>query len=342
MRMLSGAADERDRLLAAADRVRSSERGDVVHFRGIIEFSNHCQQDCLYCGLRRSNTRVRRYRMTPEEIVEAAVAGSRLGLRTVVLQSGEDPWFTTDVLAGIISSIKHRAGVAITLSVGVRPKREYRAWRDAGADRYLLKFETSDDALFALMKPGCALKDRLRCLEWLRGLGYEVGSGIIVGLPGQTLDSIAGDVLLLRGLEVDMASAGPFIPHGDTPLGSLPAGSAELSLKVIAIMRLYLPWANIPATTALGTLGPLYRAEALRCGANVIMPNITPQRYRPDYEIYPGKAGSTEEPRESFNRLNRLVAGIGLTMAGGYGWSGRRREEKTGGARYVPEDYQDR
>ncbi|MGE5483924.1 MAG: [FeFe] hydrogenase H-cluster radical SAM maturase HydE [Ignavibacteriales bacterium] len=307
---------------AAAERSRSV--GDCVHLRGIVEFSNYCRRDCLYCGLRRSNTALPRYRMTPEEIVDAAVEGAGLGLGTIVLQSGEDPWYTAGVVADIVSSIKERAGVAVTLSLGERERHEYALWRQAGADRYLLKHETSDEALYWSMRPGCRLRDRLQRLEWLGELGYEVGSGIIIGLPGQALETIAGDIAFLRDFGVHMAAAGPFIPHAGTPLGNCRPGDVALTLRITAIMRLGLPWANIPATSALGTLDGTAQAAALSCGANVLMPDITPTQCRQMYEIYPGKVGSLETPAESVARCRRVVESAGLAIGTGPGGCARR------------------
>ncbi len=312
-----GAAEEA--LFASADSARSRNVGDCVQLRGLVEFSNYCRRDCLYCGLRRSNAGLPRYRMQPAEIVGAAVEGAQMGLKTVVLQSGEDAWYTGDIIAGIVSSIKERADVAVTLSVGEREKDEYALWKDAGADRYLLKHETSDRSLYSRMRPGCSLGDRLRRLEWLRDLGYEVGSGVIVGLPGQALESMARDILLLGQFGAHMASAGPFVPHGATPLGGYEPGSTQLTLRVVAAMRLALPWANIPATTALGTLQPGGQVRALRSGANVIMPNITPAHYRKMYEIYPAKVGSLETPAGSYRRCLEIVKSAGLAVGTGYG-----------------------
>jgi len=317
------AEDEFEGFIRAADEARARGVGDCVHLRGLIEFSNYCRKDCLYCGLRRSNAALPRYRMAPEEIVEAALEGARMGLGTVVLQSGEDVWYTAGIIEKIVGSIKEQSGLAVTLSVGDRIKREYALWRRAGADRYLLKHETSDEALHWTMRPGCGLGDRLRNLEWLMDLGYEVGSGIIVGLPGQGIESIARDVSFMRDLGVHMASAGPFIPHAQTPLKGCEPGSVDLTLRVIAAMRLELPWANIPATSALGTLDPLAQLTALGCGANVLMPDITPGPYRKMYEIYPGKVGSLETPAQSFARCRKIVESAGLAVGTGQGGCAR-------------------
>jgi biotin synthase len=325
--LLTCTGPARERLFRAADSCRAETVGDGVRLRGLIEFSNVCRQDCLYCGLRRSNASLPRYRLEPGEIVEAAVRGAEMGLRTIVLQSGEDPWYDAGTIARIISSIKDRADVALTLSVGERDKSEYAEWKRAGASRYLLKHETSDARLFSELRPGRTLRDRLTRLEWLLDLGYEVGSGVIVGLPGQSLDSLARDVVLMREMRFHMASAGPFIPHERTPLGGSPPGSVDLALRTIAAMRLALPWANIPATTALGTLSPAARIRALRCGANVLMPNITPGAARARYEIYPRKNGDRETPEGAYRRCLDAVRSAGLEVGTGYGGCDAARED---------------
>lgn len=269
-----------------ADRVRKSILGPEVHLRGIIEFSNFCTQNCLYCGLRRDNHLLQRYRLDPAEILAIARKASALGFQTIVLQSGEDPWFTVEDLSRLVFQVKS-LHVTVTLSLGERKKVEYRSWREAGADRYLLKHETSDETLFARMRPGTTLKNRLHCLHALRDLDYEVGAGVIIGLPGQNLTTLAHDLLLLRDLEVEMAGNGPFIPNPLTPLANFPPGSLDLTLRFLALARLLLPQTHLPATTAIHTLHPQGRRMALQAGANVIMPNVTPEKYRAAYQIYP-------------------------------------------------------
>ncbi len=316
-------ADEEESvsLFNLADRVRSRFVGDGVHFRGIIEFSNYCARNCLYCGLRKNNRDLARYRMSPVEIIEGARRAAALGCRTVVLQSGEDGIHTAGVLADIVHTIKRELGVAVTLSIGDRSRKDYAVLREAGADRYLLKHETSDARLFATLRPGTTLEGRLRRMGWLRELGYQVGSGNMVGLPGQTMESLIGDILLMRRLGVEMAGIGPFIPSALTPLGGVPGGAVEKVLKTLAVTRLALPHAHLPATTAAATVDPLGRIKALKCGANVIMPNMTPLPYRGDYCIYPGKAELSETPEESYAKAVRTVERAGRRVAEGYGYA---------------------
>jgi len=316
--LTAGDADT-DALYRAADAVRAGHVGDTVHLRAIIEFSNHCVQNCLYCGLRRNNRRLFRYRMSPDEIFAAAAVARDQGYRTVVLQSGEDPGYPTSELARLVHRLKDQLDVAVTLSVGELPRVVYRELRTAGADRYLLKHETADPALFARLRPGTTLAGRLEKLVWLRELGYQVGSGNMVGLPGQTVESLAADVILLRELEVEMAGIGPFIPHPDTPLAGAPPGPLELTLDVLAVTRLVLPRAHLPATTAMSVLHPEGRQRALACGANVVMPDLTPEPYRRHYEIYPGRTAAPVGAPRSFAAWRETLAGLGRPVDSGYG-----------------------
>jgi len=333
--LLEGSVDPsaRDALFRAADEVRRRYLGDEVHLRGIIEFSNYCVRNCHYCGLRAGNRFVERYRMTPAQIVTIAERAARLSLGTVVLQSGEDLFWDGESLAGVIHEIKRRTGLAVTVSVGDRPREDYACWREAGADRYLLKHETADADLFRRLRPGTTLAGRLKALRDLRELGYQVGSGNMVGLPGQSLASLADDVALLQELDVEMAGIGPFIPHPQTPLAGAACGSVDLTLRVLAVARLALPWAHLPATTALGTADPEGRQKALRCGANVIMPNVGPTEYRPLYQIYPGKICLRDEAEGCLACLRRMVQGLGRTIGQGPGHSPkpRFRQEQTPG-----------
>ncbi len=312
--------DEKDlqKLFSQANEVRERNVGGEVHLRGIIEFSNYCSRACLYCGISRHNRGLARYRMDTEEILETAEQAVSMGFRTIVLQSGEDPFFTTSIIAGLVSEIK-AMDVAVTLSVGERSREDYAAWKKAGADRYLLKFETSDPELYRRLRPGCSLVQRLECLYQLRDLDYEVGSGIMVGLPGQTLASIADDIFLMRKLGLSMAGIGPFIPHPATPLASCPAGTASLTLKVLAVTRLLLPWANLPSTTALGSIDKEGRREGLLAGANVLMLNLTPLKYRRLYEIYPAKAEAEDDPASLKAAAVELVTRLGRRVSSGYG-----------------------
>lgn len=306
-------------LFAAADRMRRVVHGDRVHLRGIIEFSNFCARDCFYCGLRSSNRGITRYRMSVPEILDAARRGADAGIRTIVLQSGEDPFFTGDMLASVIAGIKAQNDVAITISVGIRPESDYRIMRAAGADRYLLKHETADPLLFARLRPGTTLVQRIEHLRILKKIGFQVGSGNMVGLPGQTVDSLVEDIMLLRQLDVEMAGIGPFIPHPDTPLHNESGGGVPATLHTLAVARLVLPYAHLPATTALGSIDPLGRQKALRCGANVVMPDITPVEYKQLYEIYPNKICLTEGSTQCIPCLSGIIRSMGRSVDDGYG-----------------------
>lgn len=309
-------------LAAAADRVRAAFVGDAVHLRGLIEFSSYCRCNCLYCGLRRDNERAQRYRLHPAEIVALAQKGRRYGYHTLVLQSGEDPWFTAERLEGILRQIKS-LGAAITLSIGERSFEEYRLLREAGADRFLLRIETTDQKLYEALDPGMDFLQRQRCLGDLRRLGYEVGTGCLVGLPGQTVDSLARDVLFFQALDADMVGIGPFIPNFDTPLAKALPGDMGLVRRVAAAVRLLLPEANIPATTAMETLLPGAREIMLRSGANVIMPNLTEGEARRSYALYPGKAGVADTPEVCRQEMEGKIRALGRFVGEDQG--GRRR-----------------
>jgi biotin synthase len=317
--LLSAREGEAEELFAAADAARRAGVGDEVHLRAIIEFSNHCRQNCLYCGLRRDNRAIARYRLDREQIMAAVDEAASLGFKTVVLQSGEDVHYTAGAIARLVESIKRKYNLAVTLSVGQRRRLEYALWRQAGADRYLLKHETADEELFRRLKPGSSLAERLRCLYWLKELGYQVGSGNMVGLPGQSLEALAKDIILLRELAVEMAGVGPFLPHQNTPLKDAPPGSLELTRKVLAVTRLCLPRAHLPATTSLSTLSSDGRRLALVSGANVVMPNLTPPEVKGKYLIYPQKADITERPRQALDRISLLLAGMNRPIARGCG-----------------------
>lgn len=299
-----------DDLFHAADDVRRQFVGDEIHLRGLIEFSNICKNNCLYCGLRRDNKKIQRYRMDSEEILILARHARDMGLKTIVLQSGEDVHFTTEKLCKIIKNIKE-LGLALTLSIGEKTFAEYRAYREAGADRYLIRIETTDRNLYAENDPGMSWERRKRCLMDLRKLNYEVGSGCLVGLPKQTLESIADDILFFKEIDADMIGVGPFIPHADTPLKTAKGGDLTLALKVMALTRLLLPLINIPATTAMETLAPNGQLRALQSGANVIMPNMTTIDYRKFYELYPGKTTTGDTPQKSLEKIYQKVESIG-------------------------------
>jgi biotin synthase len=301
-----------------ADQVRAETIGPEIHLRGLLEFSSHCRNNCLYCGLRRDNRGLPRYRMEAASIIAAAENGARLGLKTVVLQSGEDPAFHGKILAEIIREIKG-LGLVVTLSVGEREPWEYELWREAGAERYLMRHETADPGLYARLHPGQNLAKRIALLKVLKGLDYQVGTGFMVGLPGQTPAVLLADLDLIRELDAEMVGIGPFIPHPDTPLGKYPQGTADLTCLMVALIRLMLPYALIPATTALGTIDPLGREKALCSGANVVMPNLTPRMHRKDYQIYPDKICTGEEAAECLNCLTQRITSIGRMVSTGSG-----------------------
>jgi len=307
-------------LMEFADRVRHRFVGDGVLLRGIIEFSSFCRNACAYCGLSRTNTSLARYRLTDEEILAAAENIRQAGLRTIVLQSGEEGDLDADWLKRIIVEIKARFDVAITLSVGERSRAEYASWKQAGADRYLLKLETSNEALYEHLHPGMSFENRMRCLRDLVELGYQTGTGNLVGLPGQTVESLAEDVLLFKQGDFDMLSVSPFIPHAQTPLAAEPTGDLLLTLKMTALTRIVSRNAHIPATTAIGSLrGRDERPKALQAGANVLMPNFTPTPYRRQYEIYPKKRCVDENAGACPTCMAALVAALGRWVDYGRG-----------------------
>jgi len=311
--------EQKERLFAAADEVRCRYVGDEVHLRGLIEFSNYCGNDCMYCGIRRGNRKLQRYRIEPDEIINIAEQAYNIGYRTIVLQSGEDSFYTRDVMCGIISGIKSRVDVAITLSIGERSYEDYKSMKDAGADRFLMRFETSNRELYSRLHPKLSFDNRLRCLRDIKALDYELGTGFLIGLPGQTLEDTAGDIMLLKKLGSDMAGIGPFIPHPDTPLRDCQGGTLDMVLKVLSIVRLIMPDINLPATTAVGTSDRFGRQKALKAGANVIMPNVTPAKYRRLYQLYPGKIAVGEDAYDSRKNVEELIKSVGRTVGKGYG-----------------------
>ena len=315
--LLRAEGEQSQALFQKADQVREKHLDKVVHLRAIIEFSNNCIKNCLYCGLRRDNRELTRYRMTVDEIFSAAVKAGREGFKTIVLQAGEDPYYKLEVIADLIRRIKSSSDVAVTLSLGDLTKDAYQKMRLAGADRYLLKFETSEPLLFRRLRPGTILTGRLKQLSILKKLGYQIGSGNITGLPGQSLDSVAKDILLLKKLEVEMAGIGPFIPHLQTPLGNSLPGDLYLNLKVLAVTRLLLPLTHLPATTATASVHPSGRRLALKAGANVVMPDLTPLPYRSYYDIYPGRTKT--QAISSYSWWKKELEQMGRTIAGGYG-----------------------
>lgn len=306
-------------LFEAADMIRHRYVGDEVHLRALIEFSNICKNNCYYCGLRRENKNIKRYRLDPELIIDLAThAVTRLGLKTVVLQGGEDLFFDTPKLCFIIRQIKS-LGVALTLSIGEKSLEEYKAYKEAGADRFLLRIETTDKALYEKYDPDMSWNARMECLKNIKKAGLEVGSGCLIGLPGQSIESYAKDILFFKELDVDMLGIGPFIPHPETPLNKAAGGTLQTALKVMALSRLLMPDINIPATTAMETIAPEGQIKALKSGANVIMPNITLTQYRKHYELYPGKSNTGYTPDETFLKLKEKIESIGRVISTSYG-----------------------
>lgn len=301
-------------IFALAAAVTRSHKGSLINVRGIIEFSSHCRRECRYCGLNRFHTDLPRYRMTIAEIAETAAAGWAAGYKTVVLQSGEDTWFTTERLCEMVRAVKKKApGIAVTGSFGELPDEAYAALRQAGCDRYLLKHETADPALYRTLHPESTLDTRIHCLQTLKKLGFETGGGFMIGLPGQTSETAAQDLLLLHSIGCDMAGIGPFVPSPGTPLKDAPPGSPERTRRAVALARLLLPEANLPATTSLGVLDKNERDRVFDSGANVIMKKLTPPQYRALYEIYPADYSNIQSIETERRQLNALLKSLGKT-----------------------------
>ncbi|MBU3111194.1 [FeFe] hydrogenase H-cluster radical SAM maturase HydE [Clostridium lacusfryxellense] len=312
-----------EELFNAADEVRKKYVSDEVHLRGLIEFTNICKNNCLYCGLRRDNKNLVKYRLTQEQIFDFATKAKSFGYKTIVLQGGEDDYYTKDIMINIIKSIKS-LGLALTLSIGEKTYEEYKAFREAGADRYLLRIETTDKKLYEYLDPGMSHETRLKCLKNLKELGYEVGSGVMVGLPNQTIESYADDILYFKEINADMLGIGPFIPNEDTPLAGSKGKELTMALKVMAITRLLLPDINIPATTAMESLNKNGRLMALQSGANVVMPNVTEGDYRKHYALYPGKICTGDTPAHCRGCITGKINSIGRTVSESYGFRGNK------------------
>ena len=328
--LLATPSAERPALFARADAVRRRTMGDEVFLRGIVEFSNICANDCLYCGIRKSNRSTRRYRIEADEILAVARKMERWQQSTIVLQSCEAPSAEGDrALGELIGRIKRETSLAVTVSAGNRPREVYAAWRAQGMDRYLLRFETSDPDLFARLHPDCSLDERLTCLRDLRALGVQAGGGFMLGVPGETPDTLANNILLCRELDLDMIGVGPFIAHPDTPLAGQPnayAGDTDLFFVAIAALRIVNPDAHIPATTAFDAVFPgTGRDRVLQVGANVFMPNNTPPAYRKDYLLYPGKPCVDETGDQCSTCVTARVWAIGRRVGEGPGHSIKRR-----------------
>jgi len=306
--------------------VRKEVCGDAVPIRSIIEFSNTCGNECLYCGLRASNPVPTRYRMTPDEILGCArqvVATGTAG--TIVLQAGETPGYSDDETSSLLRRLKSELpDLAITLSIGNRPREVYAEWKAAGMDRYLIRFETSDPELFARIHPDCTLEERLTCLRDLKAVGVQTGGGFMIGLPGETIETLADNILLCRTFDFDMIGIGPYIPNPETPMGDQPnvyADDPEMIFRAIAVLRLANPDAHIPATTAFDAILPNGRDLVLQRGANVFMPNATPGRFRKDYQLYPGKPCIDEDASDCALCVKARLRALGRPIAPGPGHS---------------------
>ena len=308
-------------LFESADRVRKNVYGTDVYYRGLIEFTNYCQNNCFYCGIRRDNSNLLRYRLSQEEILKCCEKGYKLGFRTFVLQGGEDDYFTDQMLCEIISKIKtFYSGCAVTLSIGEKPYESYKAYFDAGADRYLLRHETADDEHYKKLHPkSMSLENRKECLRNLKKIGYQAGAGFMVGSPFQKTEHLIKDIRFLQELKPEMIGIGPFLTHSDTPFKDQKSGSLELTLRLLSILRIIFPNVLLPATTALGTISPDGRELGLKAGANVVMPNLSPVQVRKKYSLYDNKICTGEEAAECKNCLERRVETAGYKMVSARG-----------------------
>ncbi|NMA95110.1 MAG: [FeFe] hydrogenase H-cluster radical SAM maturase HydE [Clostridiales bacterium] len=288
--------------------------GKAVYFRGLMEFSNYCRNNCYYCGIRKGNLNIRRYRLTAKDILDSCKIGHRLGFRTFVLQSGDDPYFTDDKIVEIVDMIKNRyPDAAVTLSIGERDYASYRRFWEAGTDRYLLRHETANKAHYNRLHPeSMSFQRRKKCLYKLKDIGFQVGAGFMVGSPYQTVDNMVEDLLFLKELEPHMVGIGPFIPHKDTVFKDKEGGDVNITLLMLALVRLLLPKVLLPSTTALGTIDPLGREKGLMAGANVVMPNLSPKNFRADYSLYDNKIATGLEAAEGIDDLRERIESMGL------------------------------
>ncbi len=303
-------------LAKEACRVRDEVYGNQVYVRGLIEISNFCRNDCFYCGIRRSNKKCDRYRLTKEDILSCCEEGYSLGFRTFVLQGGEDGYYTDAVMCDIVKEIKSRfPDCAVTLSLGERSRESYQKLFDAGADRYLLRHETADAEHYSLLHPTeLTLENRMKCLKDLRNIGFQVGAGFMVGSPFQTAEHLAKDLCFIADFKPDMCGIGPFVPHSDTPFGGYPTGSAVLTCFLLSVIRIIHPTVLLPATTALGTILPKGRELGILSGANVVMPNLSPATERKKYSLYNNKLSDGAESAQCLDELKKRVASVGCTI----------------------------
>ncbi|SET06492.1 biotin synthase [Natronincola peptidivorans] len=313
-------ASSRKLLFEYSLKTKLQHYGKKVYMRGLIEFSNYCKQDCLYCGIRVSNKHIHRYRLTFDEILQCCTEGYQLGYRTFVLQSGEDYWYTEEKLVAIVEKIKELfPDAAVTLSIGERDQAVYQRLFEAGADRFLLRHETASRDLYEKLHPTMDFNNRRNSLKLLKEIGYQVGAGFMVGLPHQTSADLAEDLLFLKDLNPDMIGIGPFIPHSETPLGDVIGGTLEDTLVMVALARLMLPSALLPSTTALGTLDDKGREQAILAGANVVMPNLSPTKVRPLYELYENKICTGDEPAHCRGCIEGRINSTGMEVDMGRG-----------------------
>ena len=306
-----------EELRQTAEKLRIENYGHDIYIRGLIEFTNFCKQDCLYCGIRKSNLNCQRYRLSEDDIMECCREGYRLGFRTFVLQGGEDAFFNDDRLCSIIEKIKGEyPDCALTLSVGEKPYQSYKRFYDCGADRYLLRHETANAEHFAKLHPKSqTLESRKECLLALKEIGYQVGCGFMVGSPYQTVGTLAEDLLFIKELNPQMVGIGPFIHHNDTPFRNFPDGTLELTLKLLSIIRVMLPKVLLPATTALATIDPIGREKGILAGANVVMPNLSPVSVRKKYQLYENKVCTGEESAQCKGCLEARIRSVGCRIA---------------------------
>lgn len=290
--------------------------GNMVYIRGLIEFTNYCKNDCLYCGIRRSNKNVERYRLSEEQILSCCARGYELGFRTFVLQGGEDPYFTDERICSIVSQIKkNHPDCAVTLAIGEKERESYQAYFDAGADRYLLRHETADRAHYQSLHPAeMSFSNRKRCLQDLKEIGFQTGCGFMVGSPGQSVETLYEDLMFIKKLQPQMVGIGPFIPQKDTPFGDRKAGTMEMTLRLLSIIRLLHPHVLLPSTTALGTIHPQGREKGILAGANVVMPNLSPMEVRDKYKLYDNKICTGDEAAECRNCLQNRMENIGYEV----------------------------
>lgn len=313
--------DDEELLYKNAREVREEHYGKDVYIRGLIEFTNYCRRDCLYCGIRASNKECERYRLTPEQIMDCADTGYELGFRTFVMQGGEDMTFTDDDMCGIIEALKDKyPECAVTLSIGERERASYERYFKAGADRFLLRHESITPEHYSMLHTSAqSIETRVSCLKDLKDIGFQTGCGIMIGSPYQTTEHILNDLLFMKDFQPHMVGMGPFIPHAQTPFKDKPAGSLEDTLHLLGIVRLMLPYVLLPATTALGTIVSTGRELGLLAGANVVMPNLSPTAVRAKYTLYDGKISTGAEAAECLNDLKKRIEGVGYKLVNARG-----------------------